>query len=62
MWLRFDDAQDQLVPLPEEAAQQQGLQQGAQRPLLRLLSFWLSSLGSPGKSASNERGAIRGTG
>lgn len=41
VWLRFYDAEGNLVPLPEEAAQQQGLeqglQQGAQRPLLRLL-------------------------
>jgi Uma2 family endonuclease len=37
LWLRFYDQEGNLVPLPEEAAQQQGLQQGALRPLLRLL-------------------------
>ncbi len=37
-WLRFYDQQNNLVLLPEEAAQQQGLQQGAYRSLLRLLT------------------------
>lgn len=38
VWLRFYDEAGNLVPLPEEAAQQQGLQQGALRQLLRLLA------------------------
>ena len=45
VWLRFYDRAGNLVPLPEEAAgaradlaQQQGLQQGALRQLLRLLT------------------------
>ncbi len=36
-WFRFDDQKNNLVLLPEEAAQQQGLQQGACRSLLHLL-------------------------
>ena len=45
VWLRFYDQEGNLVPLPEEAAQQQvqaaqqqGFQQGTLRPLLRILS------------------------
>ncbi len=45
VWLRFYDQEGNLVPLPEEAAQQQveaaqqqGLQQGTLRQLLRILS------------------------
>lgn len=37
VWLRFYDSAGNLVPLPEEAAQQ-GLRQGALRQLLRLLT------------------------
>ena len=38
VWLRFYNETGNLVPLPEEAAGQQGLQQGAMRQLLRLLT------------------------
>jgi hypothetical protein len=38
VWLRFYDQDGNLVPLPEEAAQQQGFQQGTLRQLLRILS------------------------
>jgi len=38
VWLRFYDQEGNLVPLPEEAAQQQGLKQGTLRQLLRILS------------------------
>ncbi|MEQ9233270.1 Uma2 family endonuclease [Coleofasciculus sp. E2-BRE-01] len=38
VWLRFYDQEGNLVPLPEEAAQQQGFQQGTLRQLLRILS------------------------
>lgn len=38
VWLRFYDTAGNLVPLPEEAAEQQGLRQGALRQLLRLLA------------------------
>lgn len=38
VWLRFYDQEGNLIPLPEEAAQQQGLQQGTLRQLLRILS------------------------
>jgi Uma2 family endonuclease len=38
VWLRFYDEVGNLVPLPEEAAGQQGLQEGAMRQLLRLLT------------------------
>jgi hypothetical protein len=39
VWLRFYDEVGNLVPLPEEAAGQQGLQEGAMRQLLRLLTL-----------------------
>ncbi|MEQ9357119.1 Uma2 family endonuclease [Coleofasciculus chthonoplastes] len=38
VWLRFYDQDGNLVSLPEEAAQQQGFQQGTLRQLLRILS------------------------
>ncbi|MEQ8998505.1 MAG: Uma2 family endonuclease [Coleofasciculus sp. B1-GNL1-01] len=38
VWLRFYDQEGNLVPLPEEAAQQQGLHQGTLRQLLRILA------------------------
>ena len=38
VWLRFYDTAGNLIPLPEEAAEQQGLRQGALRQLLRLLA------------------------
>ena len=38
VWLRFYDTAGNLIPLPEEAAEQQGWQQGALRQLLRLLA------------------------
>jgi hypothetical protein len=38
VWLRFYDEAGNLVPLPEEAAGQQGLLEGAMRQLLRLLT------------------------
>ncbi len=44
MWLRFYDEAGNLVPLPEEAAEQQGLQQGAWRQLLRLLTIRFGSI------------------
>ncbi|MEQ9553993.1 MAG: Uma2 family endonuclease [Coleofasciculus sp. G3-WIS-01] len=39
VWLRFYDQNGNLVPLPEEAAQQRGFQQGTLRQLLRILSM-----------------------
>lgn len=39
VWLRFYDEAGNLVPLPEEAAEQQGLEQGARSQLLRLLTL-----------------------
>jgi hypothetical protein len=42
--LRFYDEAGNLVPLPEEAAEQQGLEQGARRQLLRLLTLRFGSV------------------
>ena len=44
VWLRFYDEAGNLVPLPEEAAEQQGLEQGARRQLLRLLTLRFGSV------------------
>jgi hypothetical protein len=44
VWLRFYDEAGNLVPLPEEAAEQLGLQQGARRQLLRLLTIRFGSV------------------
>ncbi len=44
VWLRFYDQAGHLVPLPEEAATEQGLRQGASRQLLRLLTTRFGSV------------------
>ncbi|HEY9653563.1 MAG TPA: Uma2 family endonuclease [Coleofasciculaceae cyanobacterium] len=43
LWLRFYDQAGNLVPLPEEAAEAQGLQQGLQQGAIRQLSRLLKA-------------------